>query len=115
MSKHSDEFTASTILTDDDVSSALIPAATDDMYLYIDRIEVAVYVASAESTGILELLDSTGNWAWRMSVGAIKERSFEFGNDGLRVGKTTGLQALLSGAATQASVSLAVVWHLDVE
>ena len=115
MSIYREEIASGVILTDDNVSSALIPAATDDMWLYIDRIEVSVYLASAEDTGIMELLDSDGNHVGIMSVSSIKERSFEFGNSGLRIGQSTGLQVLLSGASRQASVSLVVVWHLGAE
>jgi len=115
MSKVSEEYTNSARLTDNNVSASIVPAATDEMYLYIDRIEVSVYKAASSTDGILELLDSDGGWVWTMNVGAVKERQFEFGNEGLRVGKATGLQALLSEASTQASVSLAIVWHLDVE
>jgi len=116
MSKVLEEYTNTARLTDDDISSQIVDAATDEMYLYIDRIEASVYKAASSLTdGILELLDSDGNWVWTMNVGSVKERQFEFGNEGLRVGKSTGLQALLSGASTQASVSLAIVWHLDVE
>jgi len=115
MSRFSEEYTNTARLTDDNISSAIVTAATDDMYLYIDRIEVSVYKAASSVDGVLELLDSDGDWIWTTNVGSVKERSFEFGNQGLRVGRATGLQAVLSGASTQASVSLAIVWHLDVE
>lgn len=115
MSKHSEEKTSSARLTDDNISALIVPESTDDMYLYIDRIELSVYKAASNLDGILQLLDSDGGWVWTTSVGSVKERQFEFGNDGLRVGKSTGCQALLSGATTQASVSLAIVYHLDCE
>ena len=115
MSKFLEEYTNTAKLTDDNISAQIVAAATDEMYLYIDRIEASVYKAASSLDGILELLDSDGGWVWTMNVGTVKERQFEFGNEGLRVGKATGLQALLSSASTQASVSLSIVWHLDVE
>lgn len=115
MSKHSEEITVSAKLTDSEISANMAPDATDEMYMYVDRIELSIFKAASSLDGILEVLDSNGDWVWTFNVGAVKDVTREFGNDGLRVGRSTGLQALLSGASTQASVSLAVVYHLDVE
>jgi hypothetical protein len=114
MSIYREEITASAKLTDDNVSGQLVSDCADGMYMFIDRIEVSVYKASSSVDGILEILDSAGNWVWTLNVGSVKERQFEFGNEGLNVGMNTGIQALLSGASTQASVSIAVIYHLGV-
>lgn len=115
MSIYREELTVTANLTDDNISAQIVPACADDMYLFIDKIDTSVYKAgSSLEESILEILDSDGNWVWTMNVGTVKERRFEFGNEGLNVGKNTGLQALLSGALTQASVSIAIVYHLGV-
>jgi len=115
MSIYREELTATARLTDDDISAQIVPACADGMYMFIDKIDVSVYKAgSSLDDSILEILDSDGKWVWTLNVGTVKERQFDFGNEGLNVGKNTGIQALLSGASTQASVSLSVVYHLGV-
>ena len=115
MGNYREEITSIAKLTDEDISADIVPVCTDDMYVYIDRIELSVYKAASSLDGILEILDSDGVWIWTINVGSVKERSFEFGNEGLRTGKNIGLQALLSGASTQASVSIGIVYHLGVK
>jgi len=102
-------------LSDDNISAVMAPVATDEMVMYVDKIILSVHTGSDGDEGIIEILGSDGGFVWRVNVGTVKEKSFEFGERGTKVGKYVGLQALLSGASDQAGVSVAVVYHLDTE
>ncbi len=111
-----DQLTVWATLTDSNISAPnLIPATADDTDLTIDKIMISVYEAAIEEGGLLEILDSNGVNIWTVNVSSIKEPEFNFGERGLIVGKNVGAQAFLSGASTQASVSLAVVYHIAID
>ncbi len=111
-----DQITVGATLDDSNISAPnLIPTTTDDTYLTIDKIMLSVYKAAVEEDGLLQILDSNGDPIWTVNVSSIKEPEFKFGDRGLTVGKNVGAQALLSGASTQASVSLAAVYHIAID
>jgi len=102
-------------LTDDDISnSTIIPTASDNMYLYLDKIILSVYEA-ADGGGILSIYDSDGGVIWKTNVDGIKDIILPFGYKGTKIGQNQGAQAILTGASRQASVLLALVYHLDTD
>ena len=109
-----DQLTVSAILTDDNASVSMIPTATDDMYLHIDKLILCVYGA-ADGAGILRILDDDGAEIWIMNIDGVKDIVLPFGDKGITVGQTQGAQAMLSGANVQASISLALVYHLAAD
>jgi len=101
-------------LTDDDVSATVHKTCADDLYFRVKEIHLCVYEAST-GDGILEILDSEGGFVWKTYVDVKKDLSIPFGKKGVKVGQNTGIQAVLSGAITQASVSLCVIAHLSID
>ena len=108
---------ATAILSNDDASVDVIPNPEQGMYLYVEKMNVSVYESAIGGGGILELVDTDGDVFYRTNVDGIKDLFLDFGREGIRVGviRDLGLQGILSGADTQASVSLAIVAHLDVD
>jgi len=100
---------------DHDNSSATVhKACSDNLYFRVKELHMSVYEASAEG-GILEILTTEGELVWKTYVDVKKDLSVPFGNNGVKVGQNTGIQAILSGATTQASVSLCVIAQLSID
>lgn len=108
------ELVETVVLTDDDVSAVVHAACADNLYFRIKVIQLSVSKAASEG-GILEFLDSVGDLVWAINVDEKKDIRFEFGKKGVTVGQNTGIQAVLSGAVTQATVSVCVIAHLSVD
>ena len=104
----------SAILTDDDSSATLI-TNTQNLYTYLDKVNISVYKASRGGAGVLEIATHDGTVVYRVSTSKVENITLDFGEGGLKVGteKNTGLQALVSGSTTQASLSVAVSCHLE--
>ena len=105
------------ILTHDNAADDIIPNPKQNLYLYIEKLIVSVYEASVGGEGILEISDTKGNVFWRLNVDGVKDFELDFGSWGKKVSNdiNVGMQAMLSGANTQASVSIAVMAHLDID
>lgn len=105
------------VITHDDASVDIIPNPEQGLYLYVEKAIISVYEAAIGGGGILELLDTDGDPFYRLNVDGVKDLLLDFGAEGVKVGSVInlGLQAMLSGADTQASVSLAITAHLDVD
>ena len=105
------------ILDHDNAADAIIPAPNQDLYLYIEKLVVSVYEPAIGGSGILEISDTMGNVFWRLNVDGVKDFELDFGSEGQKVGEDVdvGMQALLSGANTQAGVSIAIIAHLDID
>ena len=105
------------ILTHDNAAGNIIPNPKQNLKLYIERLIVSVYEAAIGGDGILEISDTKGNVIWRLNVDGVKDFDLPFGDLGTKVSEdiNVGVQAMLSGASTQASVSIAVMAHLDID
>ena len=105
------------ILDHDNASSIIIPDPKQDLYLYVEKIVLSVYEAAVGGEGVLEILDTEGVPFWRINVDGVKDFELDFGSKGKKISTATdiGVQAMLSGANTQASVSIAIMAHLDVD
>lgn len=122
------------ILTNDDASDNVIPelsghtqtvrdlisqhmSQTKNFYLYLEKGKISVYKAAEGSGGILELADTNGGVFDRINVDGVKDILLDYGTEGLKVSTDTdiGIQALVTGATTQASVSVALIGHLALD
>jgi len=109
---------ASGIVEEDNASLQLIDATNKHaagLYLYIEKIIVSVYKAAVGGNGLLTIQTDDAEWVWYINVDGIKDFDAEWGEAGVRIGTITnpGLQAFVSGAATQASVSVGITAHYD--
>ena len=108
-------YTAVGTVTEDDASLELVAAgAVTNLYRYIEKLSFSVYKAAIGGGGILEIRDTDGNIFWTINVDAVKDIHLDWGEEGVKVSnvKNLGLEAVLSGAGTQASVSIGVSGHL---
>jgi len=89
-----------------------------DLYLYVERIHFSVYKAAIGGAGICELktIDG-GDVVYTINVDDIKEVDIDWGDEGVKVSDTKdcGLQAVVSGGDTQASVSVGIAAHYNRE
>jgi hypothetical protein len=101
-------------VTEDDASLELIAQATTDLYMYVEKLSFSVYKAAIGGGGILELKDTDGEIWWAINVDGVKEVNLDWGDVGIKMRnvKNLGLRAVLSGAGTQASVSIGISGHL---
>jgi len=97
------------------MSSTIISNPEQDMYTYVEMIDLSVYQAAEGGGGLMEITDTNGNVFRRYNVDGIKDIFVDYGKKGMKISddKDVGVQVLLSGATTQASVSVAVRIHLD--
>ena len=102
-------------LTHDDTAGEVHAKCADDLYFRVKRIELSVYKAAQGGGGILEILDTEGEWVWTVNVDSVFTKTFDFGKKGAKVGQNVGIQAVLSGAQNQASISLCIVGQLSVD
>jgi len=102
-------------LTHDDTAAEVHATCSDGLYFRIKRMELSVYKSAQGGGGILEILDTVGKWVWTVNVDSVFNKTFDFGEKGLKVGQNVGIQAILSGAQNQASISLCVVGQLSVD
>jgi len=111
------EVTGTGIVEEDAASLEIVSpdTGTTDVYLYIEKMYFSVFKAAAGGGGILEIKDTDGEVFFTVNVDAIKDVPFDFGEEGIRISdtKNVGLQAVVSGAATQASASVAVICHFS--
>lgn len=113
-------------LTNETAVDDLIDRATSrpwsKYYLWLDKITIAVSKAAIGGAGILEIRTLPAEQqdtvtVWTMDVSSVKEFVLDFGENGVQVESELGLglQALVSGADEQATVSIAVEAHYEVE
>lgn len=101
-----------------DSASALlctIPEYDPDMFFYLEKLNFSVSKAAVGGSGICEIQDHRGNIIWSINVDVVKDLSLDFGEDGVKVDEhpVGSLLVALSGADTQATVSVSVLGHLD--
>ena len=105
-------------VTEDEASITLIPDTKNELYLYVERIGISVYRAAIGGGGILQIKESDGDAIiWTVNVDGIKDVSIDWGDEGAKASNNqgTGLIAVLSGADTQASVSIGITAHYNRE
>ena len=109
---------ASGIVTEEAACLQLIDATNKHaagLYLYIEKINISVYVAAVGGAGLLTIQTDDAAWAWTMDTDSVKDFPIDWGEAGVKIGTLTnpGLQAFVSGADTQASVSVGITAHYD--
>ena len=112
------QMNATGIVDEDAASLQIVPVSTSnpDFFPYIEKIHFSVYKAAVGGTGICTIQTDHGDVIWKISVDGIKDVVVDWGEVGLRVGgkdANLGIQAVLSGAGTQASVSIGIAGHYD--
>lgn len=118
-----DQINAAGVVDEDAASLQLIPNVHGtrgdkfDMYLYVEKISFSVYKPAIGSGGICTIQSNEGDHVWTINVDGVKDPVIDWGTEGVKVGseKDAGLQAVLSGADTQASVSIGVTAHYNRE
>jgi len=86
------------------------------LYLYIERLNFSVYKAAVGGGGICTVQTDDGTHIWTVDVDTARDiPSVDFGEFGYKVhdDENVGVQAVLSGADTQASVSVGIVGHYE--
>ena len=88
-----------------------------DLYLYIEKLTFSVSKAAIGGTGICTIQTNEGVVVWTISTGAVTNFTIDWGEEGVKVGTEMdpGLQAVVSGADTQASVSVGITAHYNRE
>lgn len=88
-----------------------------DLYLYIEKITFSVYKAAIGGGGICTIQSNAGDHVWTISTDGVTNFTIDWGEEGVKVGTDMdpGLQAVVSGADTQASVSVGVTAHYNRE
>jgi len=114
---------ATGIVEEDAASLQLIPTThgprqvSYDLYLYIEKISFSIYKAAIGGAGICTIQTNEGDVVWTINVDGIKDFPVDWGDEGVRVSDTKdpGLQAVVSGADTQGSISVGIVGHYSRE
>lgn len=117
------QLNATGIVDEDNASLQIIPATHGlagskyDLYLYVEKIVFSVYKAAVGGAGICTIQSNEADIIWTINVDGIKDVTIDWEDEGVKVGtvKDIGLQAVLSGADTQASVSIGVTAHYNRE
>jgi len=92
-----------------------VPVYDPDMYFYLEKLDFSVSKAAIGGEGVCQVKDTRGNVVWEINVDVVKDVPIDFSPDGVKLNDqpVEGLTAVVSGALTQATVSVAVVGHLD--
>lgn len=112
---------ATGVVSEESASLQIIPATHGlkgdkyDLYLYVEKIHFSVYKAAIGGGGICTIQTNDADHVWTIDVDGIKDVVVDWENEGVKVSdvKDPGLQAVLSGADTQASVSIGIVAHYN--
>lgn len=118
-----DQINATGVVEEDAASLQIIPNVHGtrgdkfDMYLYVEKISFSVHKAAIGGNGVCTIQSNEGDHVWTISVDAITNFTIDWGTEGVKVGseKDAGLQAVVSGAGTQGSVSIGVTAHYNRE
>lgn len=97
-------------VTNENASADLAANPGSEQYVVYDKLHISVFKAADTGGlggGILEIKDTVGTVLHTFNVDEVKEISVNLGTEeGHKIGPNLGLQAVLSGAGTQASVSI---------
>ena len=109
---------ASGIVTEDAASLQLIDATNLNaagLFLYIEKINISVFKAAVGGNGLLTIQTDDAEWVWHTDTDSVKDFAIDWSEAGVKIGTLTnpGLQAFVSGADTQASVSVGITAHYD--
>jgi len=108
---------ASGIVEEENASLQIIESSSRNagLYLYVEKINISVFKAAVGGNGILTIQTDDADWMWSIDVDSVKDFSVDWGEAGVKVSDLVneGLQAILSGADTQASVSVGITAHYD--
>lgn len=86
-------------------------------YVWVNKLTFSVYKAAAGGGGICEVRAAIdGDILWTIDVNTTKDFVVDFGEAGVRLSEDLGdgIQIVVSGAGTQASVSVAVEGNYEV-
>lgn len=88
-----------------------------EQYLYIEKISFSVHKAAIGGAGVCTVQTNEGAVVWTINADGVKDFTIDWGEEGVKVGTEMdpGLQAVVSGAGTQASVSVGITAHYDRE
>lgn len=88
-----------------------------DLYLYIEKLSFSVHKAAIGGAGICTIQTNEGAVVWRINVDGVNNFGIDWGEEGVKVGTEMdpGLQAVVSGAGTQGSVSIGITAHYNRE
>lgn len=101
------------IVDNDTASFELISNPGSVTYVMIERLVCSVVEAAQGGGGICEIKDTIGDVIYSFNVDGIKDISFDFGDEGRRVGPNSSVSAVVSGAGSkQAKVSVAIAAHI---
>jgi len=100
---------------DNNASARVIETKDESLYVYIEKIIISIYKAAEGSGGILEFMDAVGNTFYRTNVDGVRDLSLDFGIEGIKISKTSGIHVLLSGADVQASASIMITGHIAID
>jgi len=114
---------ATGIVSEDEASLQIIPVKHGirehpyGLYLYIEKIHFSVFKAAIGGNGICTMQSNLGDVVWTINVDGVKDITVSWEDEGIKVSdiKDPGLQAVLSGADTQASVSIGITAHFSRE
>jgi len=109
---------ASGIVEEENASLQLIDPTNKNaagLYLYIEKINISVYKAAVGGNGLLTIQTDDADWVWSVDTDTVKDFPIDWGEAGVKVSTMAnpGLQAFVSGADTQASVSVGITAHYD--
>lgn len=94
-----------------------VPEYDPAMYFYLDKIVFSISQSSSGDNGICRITDGKGNVIWEINTTSIGHINLDFGQHGVKMDdfEYGDVNAVVSGAETQATVSVALIAHLDKE
>jgi len=105
-------------VSEEAASLEIVPKQNGELYPYIEKITFSVWKAAVSGAGICQIKTvEGGDVIWTIDVSTVKDEVVDWGPEGVKVSdvKGDGLQAVVSGGGTQASVSIGITAHYDKE
>ena len=103
-------------VNNDASSLTVIAAQHPGYYLYLDKLQVSVVEAASGGGGQCVIQDTEGGEYYKFNVDGVKDITIDYGLKGAKVTtKNAEIQAVLSGAATQATVYVVASGHYSKE
>jgi len=103
------------IVSHDEAMLQIVPVVTRHatLYLYVEKIQFSVYKPAIGGFGILTIQTNDGDEVWAINTDEVGKSEVDWGELGAKISDTEniGLQAVLSGADTQASVAVGITCH----
>ena len=91
-------------------------SGTVGMFLFIEKLHIAVYEAAVGGGGKCRIQDTLGNIIYTINADTAKEVPLDFGEEGYKVSAGEDVQVIVyGGLTTQASVSVFAKGHLSFQ